>query len=354
MKIAIIGAGIFGLCAALELKDHDVTVFERNSHILSEATSQNMLRHHMGYHYPRSDETVNEIKYATQSFEREFDKCVIRGFPAYYAVAKKDSLSSKEQVVAFFDRNKLPFEIVEPPDWLINKDMITLLVKTPEPVYDPIILAKLLEQKLAKTKIRVKLNHEVIDGKNKELVIKSDKIQKEPFDIIINATYSYFNTFNRWFGFDTSTLQYDLMEILEIKIPRPKFGLLILDGLFCTILPKGDQGTFTLGHVKHTMLKRLIAKEMEEIHKTRNCPTNREVILRESMRFMPFLKDAKVVRSLYSTRVIKANHEHDDARPTEITDYGDGLYSIFAGKVITAVKTAKELRRKIDESHISR
>lgn len=350
-KVAVIGAGIFGLQAALELsKFCKVKVFERKGLIIPEATSQNMYRHHMGYHYPRSDSTVKEIKDASKSFEEEYSECLVKDFPAYYSVAKEDSMLTKEQVIAFMDRNNLPYEIINPPDWLIDKNKITVCFKTPEAVYDPFLLRGLLVEKI-KDKIEVFVNHEVIGGNKdtKTLKIKNnDNEFEESFDIIVNATYSHFNTFNKWFGFPMQEVQYDLMELLELKLPlKEKFGMLILDGLFCTILPIGEQGTFVLGHVKHTMLKRLVAKEMEEIHNNRQIESNRDVILKESAKWMPFLKDAKIVKSMYSTRVIKPHREHDDARPTEITVYGDGFYSIFAGKVITAVKTARELAEKI-------
>ncbi|MFH2021089.1 MAG: FAD-dependent oxidoreductase [archaeon] len=354
-KVAIIGAGIFGLCAALELsKFCEVKVFERNDDLLTEATSNNMLRHHMGYHYPRSDETVYEIKAAAPSFEKEFPKCIIRGFPAYYSIVKEGSMTSPEDFLKFCQKHKLPYEIVDPDDWLIDKSRISLCVRTPEAVYDPEVLKRLVRSKLDLTSVNVYLGHEVVDGwkadSKKGIKIKSNEgIVEEEFDIIVNATYSYFNMFNKWFHFPTPVLQYDLMEILEIKLPlKEKFGMLVLDGQFCTTLPKGESDTYTLGHVHHTMVHRTIAEQMEEVQKTRKVKSNKEKILFESSKYMPIMKEAKYIRSLFSTRVIKANHQHDDARPTEITDYGDGLYSIFAGKVITAVKTARDLAEKIN------
>ncbi len=357
LKVGVIGAGIFGLSAALELaKFCEVKVFERNNSILSEATSQNMLRHHMGYHYPRSPETVKEIRDATPLFEEEFKECIVGGFPAYYAISKEKSMTDSTGFIKFCDENNLHYKIVEPPEWLVDKNKISLCFETKECVYDPDILNDILQKKInSNSNLQLFLDHEVVNGKKEEqkkilsIFNKNKKeLTTESFDIIINATYSHFNTFNSWFGFPTPIMQYDLMEILEIEIPQnERFGLLILDGLFCTILPKGNKNTFTLGHVEHTMLKRHVAKKMEEIHKNKITLSNQKIILQESIKFMPFLKNAKVVRSMYSTRVIKPHHEHDDARPTEITDYGDGIYSIFAGKVITAVKTAREVAEKV-------
>ena len=58
-KVAVIGSGIFGCTAALELsEDFDVTIFDRAGGILEGASTINHLRHHLGFHYPRSKETA--------------------------------------------------------------------------------------------------------------------------------------------------------------------------------------------------------------------------------------------------------------------------------------------------------
>ena len=60
MKIAVVGAGIFGVTIALKLdKFHDVTLYESSRDIMTAASRTNQLRLHRGYHYPRSPETVD-------------------------------------------------------------------------------------------------------------------------------------------------------------------------------------------------------------------------------------------------------------------------------------------------------
>ena len=39
-----------------------------------------------------------------------------------------------------------------------------------------------------------------------------------------------------------------------------------------------------------------------------------------------------------------------DERPTEITDHGSGIYSIFAGKVITCVDAAKKIANILSDN----
>ena len=62
MKIAVIGAGIFGITTAIKLaRQHDVSIFERNSDILKGASDVNQCRIHRGYHYPRSPKTTLQV-----------------------------------------------------------------------------------------------------------------------------------------------------------------------------------------------------------------------------------------------------------------------------------------------------
>ena len=63
MKIAIIGSGFFGITTALILsKRNQVDIYEKEKNILNGASFSNQFRFHLGYHYPRSQKTVNEIK----------------------------------------------------------------------------------------------------------------------------------------------------------------------------------------------------------------------------------------------------------------------------------------------------
>ena len=75
--------------------------------------------------------------------------------------------------------------------------------------------------------------------------------------------------------------------------------------------------------------------------------SNKEKILKESLTYYPILKEAKFVKSVFVTRVVKANVENTDERPTEITYHENGIYSIFGGKVITCVEAAKKLAKII-------
>ena len=350
-KIAIIGAGVFGCSAAIELgKDFEVVLFERDNNILCGASTVNHLRHHYGFHYPRSKETVEEIKKARESFEREYGECVSEFFDDYYGVSKTGSKTTPEDFIKFCDNLNLPYKIEWPEEKYLDKEKIGICVKTPERVYDPDILKGLILKKLRNLRVTLMLNSQIIggrtEGNKKKIKIKIGKKEfEEEFDYVINATYSNFNNFNKWFGFPRKTFLYELMELIELYIPnQKKIGLTIMDGAFSALLPRGDKGTFTLGHVDASVLKKVVSDDIDPVvMANENIESNKEEILKRGIEDFPFLKNAEFVKSLFVTRVVKANVDATDERPSEITDYGNGMYSIFGGKIITCIDIAKKL-----------
>lgn len=357
MRIGIIGAGIFGLTAAFELAEkHDVVVFERQDRILAEASTNNHLRHHIGYHYPRSHETVQGVKDATGSFEEVYGDCIVGGFPAYYAVSKYDTMTDKERFLKFCREEGLPYREAYPFDKrILRKERVELCTETPEKVYDMELLNRKLKKMISEhANLDLRLGHRVVGGS----VVDGKKIFKVEwegeydmsFDVVINATYSYFNNFNGWFGFSKRDMQYELLELLEIRLPiSRKFGITVMDGKFPSILPRGSSDTYTLGHVDSSVLAVHIGKDITPaVDANKTIKSNRKRIIQQSAEYLPIALEAEVVRSMYVTRVVKPYHEHDDARPTEITDYGDGFYSVFGGKIITAVQTARRIRRMVE------
>jgi len=360
-KIAIIGAGIFGCVTAIELSKSgfEVVVFERAEEILSGASTINHLRHHYGFHYPRSKETVEEIKKARASFEQEFEGCITEFFDDYYGVSLTGSKTTPEDFIKFCDDMELPYKIEWPEkEEYMDKSKIGVCVKTPERVYDPEILKGMLLNKMRKVPIKLKLFHQVvggeIDGEIKRLRIKcNEEVYEQEFDYVINATYCNFNNFNKWFGLSRKKLQYELIELLELKVPiNKKIGLTIMDGEFSSLLPRGERGTFTLGHVKESILDVAISDDLDPVlMASNNIKSNKEGIMREGIKDYPFLKDAIVLRSMFVTRVVKPDVDDTDERPSEITEYGNGMYSIFGGKVITCVDIAKEIDKKIKQEN---
>jgi hypothetical protein len=352
-KVAIIGAGIFGCTAALVLcKDYEVSLFDKAPFILSGASTLNHLRYHIGFHYPRSPETVSEILAARASFAKEYISCIKSDFPAYYGVSNFNSKTSPKEFIAFCDKMKLPYVQEFPQPQFMNRNKVSLAIKVPEEVYDPDILKSIIMRKIAKSSVKLLLSHELVSaeitGPKKRLLFdnKGKKLEAD-FDIVINATYTNLNNVNDILGLPKEEVLYELVELLEVRIPgAPRIGLTIMDGEFSSLLPRGAKDTFTLGHVKQSILKEQVSSDVRDLaNLDASKISNRKGILDAGIEDFPFLKDAKVVRSIFIPRVVKAHVDATDKRPTEVKCYGNGIYSIFAGKVVTAMTAAEKIRK---------
>ena len=68
-KIAIIGSGFFWSNNYFGIVEkHSIDLYEKKNSILNGASRANQMRFHQGYHYPRSIQTLNEVKKFNKSF----------------------------------------------------------------------------------------------------------------------------------------------------------------------------------------------------------------------------------------------------------------------------------------------
>ena len=148
MKVAVVGAGLFGISTALELDraGHTVTLFEKNSDILEAASGINQYRLHRGYHYPRSYTTVASSLKAEPSFHQWYGQAVIKNNKHYYSIAKEGSKTSAVQFEALCRKFGLAF-VAEHPD-IIDQTKIEASYRVEEYLIDLVSLRELCKAKL--------------------------------------------------------------------------------------------------------------------------------------------------------------------------------------------------------------
>lgn len=336
MKIAVIGAGVFGCVVALDLKEHisnDVTLFDLNDDILQGASKVNQYRLHRGYHYPRSVETALQSKQGFESFKHRFPECVTDyGIDHYYGLAK-GSISATDYI-KFLDEVGLSYSLRDVKDSIFNPNEVSAAFVVDEQSLDYNRFKQRLQNDLIETDVKVQLN------------TKFNPKQLNEFDLVINCTYSNINYLLP--EEQRINYQFELVEKCKVSFLLDKVSGVVLDGDYMCIDPTGDGNEHQLGHVKHGVRYTNIGHFPDDLMNYRPNFSNRGEIVTDFRRYFN-IESFYFGQTQYIVRTVLPNREHDDARPSYITKHNDGLYSIFSGKIDTVVDISNELIKMLKQ-----
>lgn len=363
-RVAIVGGGFFGVLAALRLSQagFHVTIFEKQTGLMLGASYINQNRLHMGYHYPRSDETARDSCLHQVEFQTLFPESVVDDFEHYYCVAREGSFVSGKEFINFCDRLRLPYEDTWPKSITLNRDTVETCLRVPEKLYDANILRQSLRRMLEQERnVDVMLNTELL-GINRfhdgfEIHYHGlAGIERMNVDAVINATYSNINRLITMLGCAPRTYQFELCEVAVVKVPwAARVGCGVMDGPFFGILPFGKSGSYLLYDVEISVLERTFGHTPSfnrEVSYYDHEIIRAERFRRYQQKAAQYIKEMADCLHLYSTyvpRVVLAHRDADDARPTEILKHADGVWSIFAGKISLALPTATQLTLEIQK-----
>lgn len=345
-KVSIIGGGIFGCTAAIELANQgcDVTIYEKERDILLKSTSLNQLRLHRGYHYPRSLETAKSSKNSFPVFNTYFEESIKEDSARhFYGISAKNSNVNSNQYETFLKAAGLEYSIINESDKIYNlldSSKFERVFEAKEKTYDPKVLRRLCKKKLRRRGVKLVLN-------------KTASTQQIPKNhIVVTATYAYPTDQRAYY-------QFEICEKLVVKMPKSfkNISFVVMDGPFTSIDPLPGTDHHLMGHVTHAIhstnngnkpivplkLRSLVDKGYVKNPKV----TNFEKFKKASSYFFPELDKMTHVASQYMVRTVLAHRDEDDARPTLIHKISDKHYDIFSGKVGTAPKAALELVRKV-------
>lgn len=348
MKIAVVGAGIFGVTSAVKLAKAGYTVdlYESNSEILSAASGINQYRLHRGYHYPRSKSTALSSKYSEDSFREEYAEAIIDTNEHYYTIAREGSKVTGEQFLNFCKECDLEHEQVSLDEHVDSKS-IDLTIKGVESLMDPVKLKEIALKKLTESKVNVILNTTFMPE------------QIDDYDIVVNCTYANANFILERYPEAQKDYQFEVCEKPILKLP-PKYkgkSIVVMDGPFFCIDPYSDTDLHVMGNVVHAIHATnvgpfpIIPEEIKPLLNKgiiKNSPvTNIKHFLEVAKRFMPDLKDAEYVGSMYTVRTVLPNVDKTDERPTLVGKIGDKIIHVFSGKIGNCVDAANEVLKLV-------
>ena len=342
MKIAVIGSGFYGSTIALLLsKDHEVELYEKENTIFNGASSSNQFRFHSGYHYPRSQKTVNEINKSKDDFVSFFGKKIFEKTVNYYPVAKGGKINFKKYE-KFLKKNKLPYKKIN----LFKKvSTIENSILTNEKILNFFKTKKFLLKNIKKQNIKLILNKEF----KKKYLVKYDKI--------IVATYSNNNRVLNSLGIkNLKIFKYQLVEKIVIKLPKKykKKSFVVIDGDFVCVDPYLGTNYHLLSDVKLSKLETVISK-FPRFKSYKSKFLNKGIIkniniskfysfINRSSKYLPFLKNSKYIGSMYVVRALKKNVEMTDERTSSVYFHNKKIISIFSGKWNNCIYLGKNLK----------
>jgi hypothetical protein len=218
---------------------------------------------------------------------------------------------------------------------------VALCIRARESLLDPDILRRICTRRLEASGVKLRLSTPVSYG------------ELGRYDIVVNCTYSSLNSLLG--GRAGRDFQFELCEKPVVRLPREFSGksIVIMDGPFMCVDPFGSTGLHLLGNVVHAIHERSVGKLPEaggefrpllDSGIVRNPPvTNFGRFIESASEFMPLIRKAEHVGSMFTVRAVLPGLEATDARPTLVECMDGRLISVFSGKLSSCVEAARQV-----------
>ena len=357
----VVGGGVIGCSVALYLADRGarVLLLEREEGLLRRASYANQARVHNGYHYPRSLLTGLRSRVNFPRFIEEFADCVDDSFEKYYGVARQYSKVSSEQFQLFCRRIGAEYAPAPPrvkalfDSWLVED-----VFKVREYAFDAVKLRRLLERRLAASGVDVRTGAEaehVASVAGGELRLRwndGDSGHETLARHVFNCTYSRLNDLLRRSALPAIPLKHEFTEMALVELPEQlrNMGVTMMCGPFFSFMPFPSRGLHSFSHVRYTP-HRAIAEGADAPppagfleRRPEDASAFRHMLL-DASRYIPSLRDARQVDSLWETKTVLPSSEADDSRPILFRMHHGlpNLTCILGGKIDNVFDVIAEL-----------
>jgi hypothetical protein len=227
---------------------------------------------------------------------------------------------------------------------LFEPRLIEAVFVVEEYAFDANKLAQWARDELKECGVEVRMNTSVqcIKKMQNSLTVQCDNDIPGALNTryVFNCTYSGLNQFGGDFHGTQTGLKHEISEMALMQVPSELagMGITVMDGPFFSMMPFPSRGLHTLSHVRYTphlswadMAGVDPYQRLDSYHRT----TRVDRMVRDVMRYMPAIADAKYVESLFEVKTVLVKNEGDDGRPILFERHAElpNFYSILGGKI---------------------
>ena len=349
----VIGGGFYGATIAIYLAKQRgfrrVLLVEQEAALLQRASYHNQARVHSGHHYPRSFTTAYRSRVNLPKFVRDWPQTVRSDFTQLYAIARHHSKVTARQFARFCDDFGGTVRPVDPAlRRLFDPRLIEDVFIVDEYAFDATALATWAARGLQASQVNVRLQTRATEIRRADthlqtvtLVSSSDQASSVAARYVFNCTYSGLNQIAGDVAAIRAGLKQEITEMALISPPPElaQIGITVMDGPFFSCMPfPARPGLHTLSHVRYTPHYSWADAAghdpyTELAHYERATRFDR--MLRDAARYVPALRDAQYVESLFEVKTVLAKNEGDDGRPIlfEKDPTLPGCYAVLGGKI---------------------
>jgi len=222
---------------------------------------------------------------------------------------------------------------------------VDLGIVTPEVVFDPVALARVIRDRLARLDVTVSAGSTVtsVERTGSDSYVVTAGRGTRTFDAVVNCGYANANRISGMLGLSYPMRQYEYVAVPIVALDDSErhTSITILDGPFFCLLPFGSDGDHIINHVDHSVVAREDAAIVDaawldpETAPLAALDHDRlyETILAGCIEFMPGLRHARFKGFSGAPRVVLANVDDTDTRPSLVSQRSPGYVEVFSGKV---------------------
>jgi glycine/D-amino acid oxidase-like deaminating enzyme len=361
----VVGGGFYGARLALMLGElgKQVLLVEREPELLARASLRNQARVHNGYHYPRSILTSLRSRLNYARFVDDYAECVDQSFPHYYAIGRRMSKITAAQFGEFCRRIGAPLSAA-PADAkkLFDADRIDSVFEVQECAFDAAKLRARMVSDLAEAGVDVSMNTAAArvasrgDGGAVVTLARGGDEYEVDADLVFNCTYSLLNRLLVNSAAAPIPMKHELTEMALVEPPAELGGaaVTVMDGPFFSLMPYPSRGLFTLSHVRYTPHCSWQDASGAPIYDGDSLLANRASrfvhMTRDATRYLPSMRGARYVDSLWEVKTVMPRSEQDDSRPILLRRSAEhpACITVLGAKIDSVYDVEDALRKLLD------